>query len=50
MDGHFKVDDSPTGQVKLLPYNNIIGSLVEKHPRKEIRLSSEEVYDLIGDK
>lgn len=41
---------APTGQVKLLPYNDAIGELVKKSPRGELRLSSEEVYKLIGDR
>ena len=39
---------SPKGQVKLLPYNEKIGSLIKKSPRNELRLSSQEVYDIIG--
>ncbi|HDT5890042.1 hypothetical protein [Aeromonas dhakensis] len=41
---------APTGQVKLLPYNEIIGALAKKAPMGELRLRSEEVFELIGEK
>ncbi|HHP0467536.1 TPA: hypothetical protein ACRZZI_005217, partial [Vibrio harveyi] len=40
---------SPKGQVRLLPYNDKIGSLAKQAPRNEVQLSSKEVFDIIGE-
>lgn len=41
---------APTGQVKLLPYNEAIGVLVKQEPRGELSISSEKVIKHIGEK
>ncbi|MFL0953460.1 hypothetical protein [Vibrio parahaemolyticus] len=41
---------APTGQVKLLPYNEVIGALVKQVPRGELSISSEEIFKHIGEK
>jgi len=39
---------APTGQVTLLPYNQIIGEIIKKGNGREVILSLEEVAGLIG--
>lgn len=41
---------APTGQVKLLPYNKVIGTLVKQASRCELNISAEEVFKKIGEK
>lgn len=39
---------APTGQVRLLPYHPVIGDLIKKGNGREIDLTLEEVFALIG--
>lgn len=41
---------SPKGQVRLLPYNTVIGDLIKKGDNKEIRLEPKEILNLVGKK